>query len=118
MVSISKNEIYIMDILWSNRGEASAKDIAQLLQRQLYWSKTTVYTMLNRLIRKGAVERIDPGFICRSLCDRDALRYAETDALIDRFYNGSLSDFVEEYLLRQEISPQEKVLIKRMIEKL
>lgn len=118
MVSISKNEIYIMDILWANRGESSARDIATTLQRQYFWSKTTVYTMLSRLIKKGAIERVDPGFVCRALCDRNELRRTETDDLIDRFYDGSLSDFIEEYLLKKEISPREKSVIKRSIDKL
>lgn len=118
MVSLSRNEVYIMDILWANRGEASAREIATALQKQLYWSKTTVYTMLGRLVKKGAVERVDPGFVCRALCSREELRTVESDDLIDRFYDGSLSDFVEEYLLKKEISERERLVIKRLIEKL
>lgn len=107
-----------MDILWANRGESTAKDIATTLNRQFYWSKTTVYTMLSRLIQKGAIERVDPGFLCRALCDRDELRTAESDGLIDRFYDGSLSDFVEYYILKKDLSPREISVIKRLIEKL
>lgn len=114
-MTISNSEIYIMDIIWANQGSVPAKEIASTLQKQLAWSKTTVYTMIKRLIDKKAIERIDPGFICNALCEKKQIREEQTKALIDRLYDGSLSTFVEEYLIAQEYSPREATEIKRLI---
>ena len=83
-MKLYESELKVMEVLW-NDGEASAKRIAEALKEQVAWSKTTTYTVIKKCVDKGAVERVDPGFMCRAKITReDAQRY-ETDELIDRF---------------------------------
>ena len=117
-MTISNSEMYIMDIVWANGGTMEAREIAQTLQRQLSLSKTTVYTMINRLIAKEALKRDKDVFLCHAAVTKTSIREEQTKALIDRLYDGSLSVFVEEYLMKKDLSQRERVEIKRMVQKL
>lgn len=52
--SLGRLELSVMEILWS-RGESSVRDVAQKLSRPLAY--TTVMTTLDRLFKKGLLER-------------------------------------------------------------
>jgi len=47
-------EIHVMEVLW-NRGEGSVRDVVENLDRKLAY--TTVMTTLDRLFKKGLLER-------------------------------------------------------------
>ena len=87
-IKLFDSELKVMDILWKE-GDTSAKDIAEILNRQVGWSKTTTYTVIKKCINKGATGRSEPGFICRALISRKEVQEAETNELIDKMYDGS-----------------------------
>ena len=101
-MNISNSEIYIMDIIWANGGSLPAKDIASALQKQLSLSKTTVYTMINRLLSKGAISREKETFVCHALVKKDDVRREQTSALIDRLYDCLLYTSISR-VLKEEV---------------
>ena len=100
---LHEGELNIMELLWSNK-ELAAKDISKIIKEYIGWEKNTTYTVIKRLIDKGAVQRTDPGFICSALLSQRSVREIETKRLIDQFYNGSLQTFISEYLKNQSLS--------------
>ena len=100
---LHEGERNIMELLWSNK-ELAAKDISKIIKEYIGWEKNTTYTVIKRLIDKGAVQRTDPGFICSALVSQRSVREIETKRLIDQFYNGSLQTFISEYLKNQSLS--------------
>jgi hypothetical protein len=100
---LHEGELTIMELLWSNK-ELAAKDISKIIKEYIGWEKNTTYTVIKRLIDKGAVQRTDPGFICSALVSQRSVREIETKRLIDQFYNGSLQTFISEYLKNQSLS--------------
>ena len=100
---LHEGELNIMELLWSNK-ELAAKDISKISKEYIGWEKNTTYTVIKRLIDKGAVQRTDPGFICSALVSQRSVREIETKRLIDQFYNGSLQTFISEYLKNQSLS--------------
>ena len=64
-IRLHEGELNVMELLWSNKALA-AKDIAKIIKEYIGWEKNTTYTVIKRLIDKGAVTREDPGFICRA----------------------------------------------------
>jgi len=100
---LHEGELNIMELLWSNK-ELAAKDISKIIKEYIGWEKNTTYTVIKRLIDKGAVQRTDPGFICSALVTQRSVRETETKRLIDHFYNGSLQTFIGEYLKNQKLS--------------
>ena len=100
---LHEGELNIMELLWSNK-ELAAKDISKIIKEYIGWEKNTTYTVIKRLIDKGAVQRTDPGFICSAFVSQRSVREIETKRLIDQFYNGSLQTFISEYLKNQSLS--------------
>ena len=100
---LHEGELNIMELLWSNK-ELAAKDISKIIKEYIGWEKNTTYTVIKRLIDKGAVQRTDPGFICSALISQRSVREIETKRLLNQFYNGSLQTFISEYLKNQRLS--------------
>lgn len=103
---LHEGELNVMELLWSNKVLA-AKDISKIIKEYIGWEKNTTYTVIKRLIDKGAVERIEPGFICRSIISKREVQKIETEALFSKLFNSSLSSFFNEYLRHRKLTTTE-----------
>ncbi|MDR3304589.1 MAG: BlaI/MecI/CopY family transcriptional regulator [Clostridiales Family XIII bacterium] len=87
-IKLFDSELKVMDVLWSE-GDLTAKQIAEILAELIGWNKNTTYTVIKKCVDKGAIERIEPNFICRALISRGQARDFELDELIDKLFGGS-----------------------------
>lgn len=113
-IRLHEGELNIMELLWSNKVLA-AKDISKIIKEYIGWEKNTTYTVIKRLIDKGAVIREEPGFQCKAAISKRIVQTTETKALLNKFYNGSLSNFFTEFLSNQELSNAELIELERII---
>lgn len=113
-IRIHEGELNVMELLWSNNSLA-AKDIARIIKEYIGWEKNTTYTVIKRLIDKGAVTREDPGFICRANVSKKEIQIIETKALLDKLYNGSITEFITSYLSEQNLSDKDIAELKRIV---
>ena len=113
-IRLHEGELNVMELLWSNKALA-AKDISKIIKEYIGWEKNTTYTVIKRLIEKGAVTREDPGFICRANISKKKVQEIETQALIDKLYNGSISNFISEYLVNQKLSDNDLMNLKFLL---
>ena len=113
-IRLHEGELNVMELLWSNRSLA-AKDIARIIKEYIGWEKNTTYTVIKRLIDKGAVTREDPGFICRANVSKKEIQIIETKALLDKLYNGSITEFITSYLSEQNLSDKDIAELKRIV---
>ena len=113
-IKLYDSELKVMEILWE-QGNVTAKKIAQILAKQISWSKTTTYTVIKKCIDKNAVKRIEPGFICEPLITREQAREYETDELINRMYDGAADSLVASILGKKNLTPEETERLKKMI---
>lgn len=102
-IRLHEGELNVMELLWSNKALA-AKDISKIIKEYIGWEKNTTYTVIKRLIDKGAIVREDPGFICRANISKQKVQETETQALLDKLYNGSISKFISDYLVHQNLT--------------
>ena len=109
-----EGELNVMELLWSNKVLA-AKDISKIIKEYIGWEKNTTYTVIKRLIDKGAIKREDPGFMCREAISKRTVQNIETKALLDKMYNGSLYTFLSEYLRYQDLSRAECLELERIL---
>lgn len=110
-IRLHEGELNVMELLWSNKALA-AKDISKIIKEYIGWEKNTTYTVIKRLIDKGAVLREDPGFICRANISKKKVQETETKALLDKLYNGSISNFITDYLAEQKLTADDIVNLK------
>lgn len=116
-VKLFDSELKVMDVLW-REGEATAKQVAATLAEEVGWNVNTTYTLLNRCIKKGAVERLEPNFLCRPLIPKEAVQAAETDELINKVYDGSADKLFAALLGRKKLSSQQIARLKQIVNEL
>lgn len=113
-IRLHEGELNVMELLWSNQALA-AKDIAKIIKEYIGWEKNTTYTVIKRLIEKGAVTREDPGFLCKPAILKKNVQETETKALINQFYDGSYSKFFLDFLRHQPLSHAELLDLQRVV---
>lgn len=116
-IRLHEGELNVMELLWSNKVLA-AKDISKIIKEYIGWEKNTTYTVIKRLIDKGAIEREDPGFLCSAKVTKREIQDIETKALLKKMFNGSLTSFITEYLDYQTLTASQVIELQRIISKM
>ena len=100
------SELKVMDVLW-REGDSTAKHISTVLKEEVGWNMNTTYTLITLCIKKGAIERSEPHFMCHALIPKEEVQKAETDELINKVYDGSADKLFAALLGRKKLSPQQ-----------
>lgn len=116
MEKLFDSELKVMEPLWDD-GPQTAGALAKLLAERVGWNRNTTYTVIKKLIDKGAVARTDPGFLCTPLWSREEVRRSETGSLIDRLFGGSRAQFLSAFLDEQDLTPEEILRLRELIDK-
>ena len=111
------SELRVMDVLW-REGDLPARRIADVLTRQIGWNVNTTYTLIKRCIGKGAIERREPGFVCRALVSREQVQQEETQELIDRLFDGSADALFASLLGSKRVSEEQMQRLRRMFDEM
>lgn len=116
-VKLFDSELKVMEILWK-QGDLTAKELADILNEQVGWSKTTTYTIIKKCIDKGVIKRIDPKFVCHVTLSRESVQEYETTELINKMYDGAVDQLVASLLGHKKLSSKEIERLKRLVSNL
>lgn len=106
-----------MNILW-DYGDTSAKEIVGILKKEpCLWNKNTTYTIINRCIKGGLLERKEPGFICHAILSREDVQSSELKSLVDDVFKGSPKLLVSA-LVQGTLSEEDKQELRTLIDEL
>ena len=108
------SELKVMNVLWRG-GDRTAKEISDILKAETGWNMNTTYTVIKKCIAKGAIERSEPGFLCRALIPKEAVQQAETDELIGKLYDGSVDKLFAALLGSKKLSPEQIARLKALV---
>ncbi len=108
-------EIRVMNVLW-REGDATAKHIYEVLKGETGWEMNTTYTLIKRCIKKGAVERSEPGFHCRALVTKGQVQRSETGELIDRVFDGRAEGLFAALLGRETLTQEQVERLRRIVD--
>ncbi|SKC89314.1 BlaI/MecI/CopY family transcriptional regulator [Maledivibacter halophilus] len=112
---LTDSEIIIMNILWES-GPLKAGEIAEITLKKKGWKRNTTYTLIQRLIKKDAILRTDPNFICTPILKQDEIRIEETKTLLDKMYNGSFNLLVKNFIKKESLSQKEIDELRNIID--
>ena len=115
MVKIFDAELRMMRYIW-DRAPVRASDLVPLCRAELGWKHNTTYTVLKRLVERGAIQREDPGFVVTPLVSRDEVAEAEAGELIQKLYDGSRSLFLAGLLSSEKLSRTEMEELRALID--
>ena len=114
-MKINESELKIMNIVW-DKGELSATVIVTQMKELTGWNRNTTYTLLKRLIEKGALERVEPRFICRPLVEKEKIRQVEAEELVDKLFEGSISNLFSTFFKNENVDKGQIDEIRKLIE--
>ena len=106
------SELKVMGVLW-NEGDCTAKHISDVLKEDIGWNMNTTYTLIKRCIKKGAIERSEPNFMCHALVKKEEIQEEQTNELIDKIYDGSADKLFAALLGRKKLSSEQ---IKKLLD--
>jgi len=113
-IKLFDSELKVMDVLW-REGECTAKYISDVLKEETGWNMNTTYTLIKRCIRKGAIERREPNFMCRALVPKEQVQERETDELINKIFEGSADKLFASLLGRKNLSSEQIEKLRQII---
>ncbi len=113
-VKLFDSELKVMDVLW-REGDVTAKYIADTLTGKLGWNKNTTYTLIKRCIKKGAIARFEPNFMCHALILKEEVQEAETNELIDKIFDGSADKLFASLLGRKKLSASQIEKLRQIV---
>ena len=114
-VKLFEGELKLMELLWDNEGK-TAKELAVLAAQSIGWNKNTTYTVIKKLIAKGAVERYEPGFVCRSHIRREQVGREQAKDVLRTYFGGSMTALFSSFMDESELSQKQAEELLRMID--
>ena len=107
-VSLTEAEWKVMECLWE-KSPRTGRETTDYLKQQMDWSRSTTLTLLRRLEEKGAVVSTDDGRMKQfsPLISREDVAVQETENLLDRAFQGSVSLLVSSLTKKQKLSQKD-----------
>lgn len=115
---ITDAELTVLKVLW-DRGPLPAKAITEAIYPQCSDSDfASVHSFLQRLERKGLVERDRSGFVhvFQAAASQNDVAGQEFDALAERLADGAIAPFLTHLLDRKRLDPAEAAEIRRLLD--
>ncbi len=116
---LTRRERQIMDILW-RRGPLTADELVAEAAGPQGWGEATVKTLINRLLKKKAVasEREGRRHRYRAVTQRADYVQTESQGLLDRLFEGSLTPLVAHFAEHRKLKPDEIKRLRKLLEDL
>lgn len=111
------SELKVMDVLWKE-GELTAGQLVKILGEEIGWNRNTTYTVIKKLVAKGAVKRTEPNFTCRAVLSKEEVQKQEATELIGKLFDGSPDVFLSAFLSGRTLSEQEIKRLKQIVDEL
>lgn len=101
------------DIIWNNEPIPSG-ELVKVCEKELEWKKSTTYTMLKRLCKRGIFQ--NENGVVSSLMTKTEFDAAQSEKFVEDTFAGSLPAFLAAFATRKKLSRDEIDEIKQMID--
>jgi BlaI family transcriptional regulator, penicillinase repressor len=119
MVSISEAESVVMEVLWRHSPIATG-DVMAALEPQAKWQESTVKTLLNRLLKKGAISARKDGrrYLYSPMLKRKQWVSNESVGFLNRLFDGRVAPLVAHFSRQRKLGKNDIADLKRLIQEL
>jgi BlaI family penicillinase repressor len=119
LTSISAAESVVMEVIW-RRNPIMTDDVFTELADHRKWQEPTVKTLLNRLLKKGAISAQKEGrrYLYSPVLKREQWVAAESKGFLDRLFDGRLVPLVSHFSQHRKLSKKDIAELKRLIQEL
>jgi len=118
-ITVTAAESKIMEALW-RRGEMTVAEIIDDIAQSEAWGQATVKTLVNRLLKKKALQSVKAGgrHVYQPLLQRADYVQAESQGLLDRLFDGQLAPLVAHFADHKALKPEDIARLRRLIEEM
>ena len=118
-MQISDAEAVVMDVLWK-RSPLSAEEVVASLSSRQDWQEATVKTLLNRLLKKGAIDAEKDGrrYLYAPVLQREAWVQGESESLLDRVFGGRVAPLVAHFSEHRKLSRKDIADLRKLLEEI
>lgn len=115
-MTISEAEAVIMEVLWRHAPRTAEELLAEVRPVQ-NWQEGTVKSLLNRLLKKGAIaaERDGRRYLYTPRLARAQYVSRESTGLLDRLFDGRVAPLVAHFSAQRKLSARDLADIKRLL---
>lgn len=115
-MKVSAAESVVMEALW-RRAPLPAEEIMDEVADGQGWSDATVKTLINRLLKKGAIAAEKDGrrYLYRPVLAREAYVAAESQGLLDRLFDGRVAPLVSHFSKNRKLTAEDIAELKKLI---
>lgn len=119
-VAISDAESLVMDVLWRSPAAMAAEEVIAALVSEQRWQEATIKTLLNRLLKKGALSAAKEGrrYLYTAVLKREQWVSSESTSMIARLFGGRVAPLVAHFGKHRKLSPSDIAEIKKLVEEL
>lgn len=119
VVSISEAESVVMQVLW-RKNPIATEDVMAALEPNGKWQESTVKTLLNRLLKKGAVSARKDGrrYLYSPVLKREQWLSNESVGFLKRLFGGRVAPLVAHFSQQRKLSKNDIADLKRLIQEL
>jgi BlaI family transcriptional regulator, penicillinase repressor len=105
---ITDAEWEVMEAVWAG-GPLAAGEVVERVAPGQKWKPRTIKTLLNRLVKKGAVSVEVDGrrHTYRARITRDSVVKRETRSFLSRVFNGDAAPAIVHFLEQGRLSPEQ-----------
>lgn len=118
-MQISDAEAVVMQVLWE-RHPLAAEEVVDALAVAQQWREPTIKTLLNRLLKKGAItaERDGRRYLYTPVLEREAWLGQQSTGLVDRLFGGQLAPLVAHFSEQRSLSAEDIAELRRLLEEI
>jgi predicted transcriptional regulator len=106
-------EFKFICIVWESE-PLTTRRLTELCREKLGWKRTTTYTVLRKFIDRGILK--NENSVVTSVVKREQVQKYESEAIIEKAFDGSLPKFIAAFLNDRTLSDDEAEEIKRLID--
>ncbi|MDD2216058.1 MAG: BlaI/MecI/CopY family transcriptional regulator [Eubacteriales bacterium] len=106
-------EYKFTSIIWDNE-PVNSTELVRLCRDKLGWKKSTTYTVLKKLSDRGILQNKDT--VVTALVKREDVQKYESNAVVEKSFDGSLPKFLTSFLGERKITEKEAEELKQIIE--
>jgi BlaI family transcriptional regulator, penicillinase repressor len=118
-IVISDAESAVMEVLW-RQSPLVADEIVTALANERNWQEPTVKTLINRLLKKGALSAEADGrrYLYTPILKRDVWLRSQSTSLLDRLFGGRVAPLVAHFSEHRKLTRDDIAELKRIVAKL
>ncbi|WP_027398419.1 BlaI/MecI/CopY family transcriptional regulator [Anaerovorax odorimutans] len=110
---LAETEEKFAELIWQNEPIGSG-DLVKLSVKEMNWKKSTTYTVLKKLCKKGVFQ--NENAVVSSLITRDEYYVNQSIRFVEDTFGGSLPKFLTAFISGKKLSKHQAEELKRLID--